>query len=125
MKLEEFLALRQGDEPVLQYIGKFNHLSQYAIEQVNTDEKKKACFMRGLNTKLQSMMASSGNISYHEAVNVAISSEEKNHKHNEAKKKKGIVSGSGSSGGNKKRQRLVYHPALQFRPSYRPSYCLP
>ena len=122
MKLEEFLALRQGDDSVIQYIGKFNHLSQYAIEQVNTDEKKKDCFMRGLNTKLQLMMASCGNISYHEAVNIAISSEEKNRKHKEAKKKKGFVSGSGSSGGNKKRQRLVYHPAQQFRPSYRPSY---
>jgi len=103
MKLEEFLALCQGDEPGMQYIGKFNHLSQYAIDQVNTDEKNKACFMTGLNTKLQLMMTTCGNISYHEAVNVAISSEEKNRKHKDAKKEKGIVSGSGSSSGNKKR----------------------
>jgi hypothetical protein len=53
MKLEEFLRLRQGTDTVMQYIGKFNHLSQYAIEHVNTDIKKRDCFMRGLNSKLQ------------------------------------------------------------------------
>jgi hypothetical protein len=52
MKLEEFLSLKQGNQTVLQYVGKFNHLSQYAAEYVNTDTKKKSCFMRGLNTKI-------------------------------------------------------------------------
>ena len=56
MKLDEFLALKQGDQTVMQYVGKFNHLSQYAPEHVNTDAKKKKWFMRGLNTKLQTMM---------------------------------------------------------------------
>jgi hypothetical protein len=49
MKLEEFLRLRQGADTVMHYIGKFNHLSQYAIEHVNTDNKKIDCFMRCLN----------------------------------------------------------------------------
>jgi hypothetical protein len=31
----------------------FNHLAQYAPEQVDTDEKKKYHFMNGLTTKLQ------------------------------------------------------------------------
>jgi hypothetical protein len=52
MKLDEFLSLKQGDQTVLQYVGKFNHLSQYATEHVNTDAKKKICFMRGLNMKI-------------------------------------------------------------------------
>ena len=52
MKLDEFLALKQGDQTVMQYVGRFNHLSQYASEHVNTDAKKKRWFMRGLNTKL-------------------------------------------------------------------------
>jgi hypothetical protein len=34
----------------MQYLNKFNHLSQYAIGQVDTDLKKKNCFMRGCNT---------------------------------------------------------------------------
>jgi len=56
MKAEEFLALRQGDKSVMEYVAKFNHLSQYATEHVNTDQKKKACYLRGLNIKLQTMM---------------------------------------------------------------------
>jgi hypothetical protein len=51
-RLEEFLALKQGDQSVMQYVGKFNHLSQYATDQVNSDRKKQACFMRGLNSKI-------------------------------------------------------------------------
>jgi len=52
MKAEEFLTLQQSDKSVMEYVAKFNHLSQYATDHVNTDRKKKACFMRGLNTKL-------------------------------------------------------------------------
>jgi hypothetical protein len=37
MKQEEFMKLRQGGDTVTQYLNKFNHLSQYAIDQVNTD----------------------------------------------------------------------------------------
>jgi hypothetical protein len=35
MKQEEFMKLKQG-----QYLNKFNHLSQYVIDQVNTDLKR-------------------------------------------------------------------------------------
>jgi hypothetical protein len=52
MKLEEFLVLKQGDHSIMEYDGKFNHLSQYAPEHVNNDCKKKNSFMRGLNTKI-------------------------------------------------------------------------
>jgi hypothetical protein len=53
MKLEEFIHLKQGGDSVMQYLAKFNPLSQYTIEQVDTDLKKKNCFMRGLNDRLQ------------------------------------------------------------------------
>ena len=52
MKFDEFLTLKQGNQIVMQYVGKFNHLSQYAPEHVNTDAKNKKWFMHGLNTKL-------------------------------------------------------------------------
>ena len=68
MKAEEFLALQQGDKSVMEYVAKFNHLSQH----VNTDKKKKACFMRSHNTKLQTMMTTCQNATYYEAVNIAI-----------------------------------------------------
>lgn len=41
MKLEEFLALRQGESSVMKYLGQYHHLSQYAPDRVNTDAKKK------------------------------------------------------------------------------------
>jgi hypothetical protein len=108
MKLEEFLSLKQGNQIVLQYVGKFNHLSQYATEYVNTDAKKKSCFMRGLNIKIQTMMTTCYNATYHEVVNVAIASEEKSRIHKELKKKKRVL--SSSSDGIKKRQKFIYHP---------------
>ena len=72
----------------MQYVGRFNHLSQYASEHVNTDAKKKRWFMRGLNTKLQTMMTTCTNVTYHETVNIAIASESKYRQHKELKKKK-------------------------------------
>jgi hypothetical protein len=88
MKLDEFLALKQGDQTMMQYVGRFNHLSQYASEHVNTDAKKKRWFMRGLNTKLQTMMTTCTNVTYHETVNIAIASESKYRQHKELKKKR-------------------------------------
>ena len=130
MEAEEFLALRQGNKTVMEYVAKFNHLSQYASEHVNTDLKKKAYFMRGLNTKLQTMMTTCQNAIYYEAVIIAIASEEKNRKHKEAKKK--ATSSSFSSRGQK-RQRIIYHPQghgcfpaqSPFRGSFPPSQYRP
>jgi hypothetical protein len=119
MKLEEFLSLKQGNQTVLQYIGKFNHLSQYTAEYVNTDAKKKSCFMRGLSTKIQEALVTYYNATYHEIVNVAIASEEKSRLHKESKEKKQVL--SSPSGGIKKRQKFIYHPQNHFHPPYRPS----
>jgi len=107
MKAEESLALQQGDKSVMEYVAKFNHLSQYATDHVNTDKKKKVCFMRGLNTKLQTMMTTCQNDSFYEVVNIAIASEEKNRKDKEAKKK---AASSSFSDRGQKRQRIIYHP---------------
>jgi hypothetical protein len=101
MKLEEFLSLKQGNQTVLQYVGKFNHLSQYATEYVNTDAKKKSYFMRGLSTRIQEALVTCYNATYHEIVNVAIASEEKSRLHKESKKKNQVF--SSPSGGIKKR----------------------
>jgi hypothetical protein len=118
MKLEEFLSLKQGNQTVLQYVGKFNHLSQYATEYVNIDARKKSCIMRGLNIKIQMMMTTCYNATYHEVVNVAIALEEKSRIHKESKKKKQVF--TSSSGGIKKCQKFIYHPQNHFRPPYHP-----
>jgi hypothetical protein len=72
MKLEEFVRLKQGGDSVMQYLAKFNHLSQYVIEQVDTDLKNKNCFMRGLNDRLQQKMATCLDLTYNRVVSVAL-----------------------------------------------------
>ena len=52
-KLTEFLELRQGSMTVMDYVNKFNHLAQYAGIHVDTDDKKKDRFFRGLSSILQ------------------------------------------------------------------------
>jgi hypothetical protein len=57
--------------------------------------------MRGLNSNIQTMMTGCLNVTYHEAVNIALSLEEEYRKHKEAKKKKNMSYGSFDS--NQKR----------------------
>jgi hypothetical protein len=74
--------------------------------------------MRDSNTKVQTTLITCYNATYHEVVNVAITSEEKSHIHKESKKKKQVL--SSSSGGIKKHQKFIYHPQNHFRPPYHP-----
>jgi hypothetical protein len=77
MKQEEFMKLKQGGDTVTQYLNKFNHLYQYVIDQVNTDLKKRNCFMRGLNDRLQRKMATYLDLSYSRAITTALAVEAK------------------------------------------------
>ena len=77
MKQEEFMKLKQSGDTVTQYLNKFNHLSQYAIDQVNTNLKKRNCFMRGLNDRLQRKMATCLDLSYSRAVSTVLAVEAK------------------------------------------------
>jgi hypothetical protein len=116
MKQEEFIRLKQGGDTVMQYLNKFNHLSQYAIDQVNTDLKKKNCFMRGLNNQLQRKMATCLDLTYSRSVSTALAVEAKNTGQG---KSKGF-GGDRSNQGPKKRTRLVIRPVNQNRSSSRP-----
>jgi hypothetical protein len=116
MKQEEFMKLKQGGDNVMQYLNKFNHLSQYAINHVNTDLKKRNCFMRGLNDRLQRKMATCLDLSYSRAVSTALAIEAK---YAGPGKSKGF-GGDRSNQGPEKRQRLVIRPFNQNRSSPRP-----
>jgi hypothetical protein len=116
MKQEEFMRLKQGGDTVMQYLNKFNHLSQYAIDQVNTDLKKKNCFMRGLNDWFQRKMATCLHLSYSRAVSTVLAVEAK---HIGPGKSKGI-GGDRSDPGPEKRQRMVIRPFNQNRSLPRP-----
>jgi hypothetical protein len=117
MKQEKFMKLKQGGDTVNQYLNKFNHLSQYAIDQVNTDLKKKNCFMRGLNDRLQRKMATCIDLTYGRAVSTALAVEAK---YAGVGKSKGF-GGDRPSQGPVKRQRFVLRPSNQNR-SRAPSF---
>jgi hypothetical protein len=101
---------------VMQYLNKFNHLSQYAIDQVDTDLKKRNCFMRGLNDRLQRKMATCLDLTYSKDVSTALAVEAKNAGHGKSKG----YGGERSNQGLEKRTRLVIRPFNQNRSSPRP-----
>ncbi|KAK1664475.1 hypothetical protein QYE76_052634 [Lolium multiflorum] len=49
LKKREFDELQQNTAPIMQYVRDFNRLSRYAPEEVNSDEKRKKRFMKGMN----------------------------------------------------------------------------
>jgi hypothetical protein len=75
-KLNEFLALTQGNMTVLQYAQAFNDLCQYAGYHADTDEKKRDRFRRGLSTMIRDRLNIVRANSYNELVNMAISQED-------------------------------------------------
>jgi hypothetical protein len=72
-KLNEFLVLTQGNRTMLQYAQAFNDLCQYAGYHVDTDEKKRDRFRRGLSTKLRDRLNTIRANNYNELVNMTIS----------------------------------------------------
>jgi hypothetical protein len=91
----------------------FNHLAQYAPDQVDTDDKKKDRFMIGLSTKLQECMALNLGGSFPEFVSNVIITDEAIRTHKEAKKRKVVVASSDSA---PPRYRTVYHHGPTYPP---------
>jgi hypothetical protein len=108
IKFNEFLDLKQGEEEsVMEYFERFTCLSQYVLDFVNTNEKKKFYFLCGLNEKLQCLMATSLAERYNEVVSQAVLGDNKIWLHQESKRKK---FGEESSSKVKRYQRVVYQP---------------
>jgi hypothetical protein len=52
LKKKEFQNLKQGSMTVSEYVTRFTQLSRYALNDVDTDEKKQECFLNGLEDGL-------------------------------------------------------------------------
>jgi hypothetical protein len=52
LKKKEFEDLKQGSMSVNEYVTQFIQLSRYARDDIDTDEKKQAWFLNGLNDGL-------------------------------------------------------------------------
>src|SRR6266498_2226481 len=91
----EFLTLKQGKKTVREYVQEFNHLARYAHEHVNTDAKKKECFLEGMSAKLRSCLGRRFE-SFNELVDDAIAMEEDLRLHHLEKRKSKVTAGPSS-----------------------------
>jgi hypothetical protein len=76
LKRREFDNLEQKDKTIMRYVKEFTLLSRYATNAVNTDEKRKKRFMRGLHpmAKMQLRMLKAAD--FQELVDAAITMED-------------------------------------------------
>jgi hypothetical protein len=112
-KCQEFIDLKQGGRPVHNYSKQFNHLAQYAPDQVDTDERKKDRFMIGLSTKLQERMALNTGGTFPEFVSNVMIADDAIHAHKETKKRKAVAAPSSSA---PPKYRTVYHHGPTYPP---------
>jgi hypothetical protein len=112
-KRQEFMNLKQGGWSVHDYSKLFNHLVQYAPDQVGTDDKEIDCFMIGLSTKMQECMALNTGVSFLEFVSNVIIANDAIRAHKETKKRKAVATPSESA---PPKYRTVYHHGSTYPP---------
>jgi hypothetical protein len=114
-KRQEFMDLKQGGRFVHDYSKQFNHLAQYASDQVDTDEKKDR-FMIGLSTKLQERMTLNTGGTFPEFVSNIMIVDDAIRAHKETNKRKVVAAPSDSA---PPKYRTVYHHGSTY-PSRQP-----
>jgi hypothetical protein len=112
-KRQEFMDLQQGGRSVHDYSKQFNHLAQYAPDQVDTDEQKKDRFMIGLSTKLQERMALNTGGIFPEFISNVMITDDVIRAHKETKKRKVVAALSSSA---PPKYRTVYHHGRTYPP---------
>jgi hypothetical protein len=112
-KRQEFIDLKQGERSMHDYSKLFNHLAQYALDQVDTEDKKKDHFMIGLSTKLEERMALNTGGSFLEFVSIVIITDDVIRAHIETKKRKAVAAPFGSA-------PLRYQTLYRHGPTYPP-----
>jgi hypothetical protein len=95
------MSLKQGDHSVHEYVQIFNELALNAPHQVYTDQKKRHCFLEGLDTKLWAHMVLNARGNFNELMSDAITKEDALRAHHGEKGKKWMTS-SQSSGARQK-----------------------
>src|SRR5437868_10749769 len=115
IKLREFMTLKQGNKTVQEYVHKFNELARYAPTHVDTDEKKRECFLEGMSPKLRSRLGRRFE-DFNQMVDDAIAMEEDLHLHHMENRKTKVA--AGFSGSAPQRPRMVYQ--APSRPAFQP-----
>jgi hypothetical protein len=112
-KCQEFMDLKQGGRSVHDYFKQFNHLAQYAVDQVDMDEKKKDRFMFGLSTKLHERMTLNTGETFLEFISNVMITDDAIRVHKETNKKKVVAAPSSST---PPKYRTVYHHGPTYPP---------
>jgi hypothetical protein len=107
------MDLKQEGRSMHDYSKQFNHLAQYAPNQVDTNEKKKDHFMIGLSTKLQERMALDTGGTFLEFVSNAMIADDAIRAHKETKKRKTMATPSSRA---PSKYRMVYHHGSTYPP---------
>jgi hypothetical protein len=110
-KRQEFMDLKQEGRFVHDYSKQFNHLAQYAPDQVDTDEKCR--FMIGLSTKLQECMALNTGRTFREFINNIMIVDDAIHAYKETQKRKVVAAPSSSA---PLKYQMVYHHGYTYPP---------
>ncbi|KAK1628504.1 hypothetical protein QYE76_002819 [Lolium multiflorum] len=88
LKHREFESLEQKDKAILTYVREFSKLSQYVVEEVNTEDKKKKRFLRGLSPQFKVQLRMMRATEFQELVDAAITLEDDFKQLQEEKRKK-------------------------------------
>jgi hypothetical protein len=112
LKRREFENLVQNDKPIMKYVREFSLLSRYALEDMNTDEKRKKRFMRGLHpgAKIQLRMLKAAD--FQELVDAAITMEDDFKQVQEDRRKKARIE-------PRRYPDTKPTPNIKFKPKYR------
>jgi hypothetical protein len=94
---DKFRDLKQGSKAIYEYLEDFNDLARYAPEDVDTDEKKRRQFIKGLHEELQPYLAPVPYPTFEALVDAAINTENKRKAAFESRKRKALNHLGGSS----------------------------
>jgi hypothetical protein len=72
LKKKEFKDLKQGSMSVSEYVTCFTHLSCYAADNVDMDEKKQDWFLNGLNDGLAYALKAHDFVNFQDVVEKAL-----------------------------------------------------
>jgi hypothetical protein len=106
------MDLKQGGRSMHDYSKQFNHLAQYAPDEVDTDEKKDH-FMISLSTKLRERLALNTGGTFSEFVSNVLIIDDAICAHKETKKRKILAAPSSSA---PPKYRMVYHHGPTYPP---------
>jgi hypothetical protein len=88
LKEDEFRELTQGGRTISEYVHKFTELARYAPDDVSTESRKMARFLKGLRPELKTILVSQDFLNFSHLSNKAIQVER------EKRKKKGTLRGN-------------------------------